>query len=164
VALALGLSLAVAAYLIGPVSGCHINPASTAGLAAIKKTEVRLAPVCIAGQVVSGPYRRRGRRADDGPFAGHRGVPAGWALRRLWVFIVCPLLGGAPADVSWAALRRAQEAAHVASAVEPAVVAANGCRPASHRRGARPAELAGQTGAIHAVWDVVRPSLYAKPP
>lgn len=54
VALAFGLSLLVAAYAIGNISGCHINPAVTLGLWAIKKTEGALVPFYIVGQVVGG--------------------------------------------------------------------------------------------------------------
>jgi len=52
VALAFGLSLLCAAYMIGSISGCHINPAVTIGLWALKKTETRLVAYYIVGQVV----------------------------------------------------------------------------------------------------------------
>jgi aquaporin Z len=54
VALAFGLSLLCAAYAIGSISGCHINPAVTIGLWAIKKTEGALVPFYLVGQVVGG--------------------------------------------------------------------------------------------------------------
>jgi aquaporin Z len=54
VALAFGLSLLCAAYAIGSISGCHINPAVTIGLWAIKKTEGGLVPFYLLGQVVGG--------------------------------------------------------------------------------------------------------------
>lgn len=52
VSLAFGLSLLVAAYAIGPVSGCHINPAVSVGLAAAGKLEKSLLPAYIIGQLV----------------------------------------------------------------------------------------------------------------
>ncbi len=54
VALAFGLSLLCAAYAIGSISGCHINPAVTIGLWAIKKTETGLVPFYIVGQIIGG--------------------------------------------------------------------------------------------------------------
>ena len=54
VALAFGLALLCAAYAIGSVSGCHINPAVTLGLWAIKKTDGKDVPWYIGGQVVGG--------------------------------------------------------------------------------------------------------------
>ncbi|MGH9279746.1 MAG: aquaporin Z [Acidimicrobiales bacterium] len=54
VAAAFGLSLLVMAYAIGPISGCHINPAVTIGLAAAKKTRWADTPYYIAGQLVGG--------------------------------------------------------------------------------------------------------------
>lgn len=51
VSLAFGLSLLVAAYAIGPVSGCHINPAVTIGMLAAKKLQPALAPIYIVGQI-----------------------------------------------------------------------------------------------------------------
>ena len=53
VALALavfGLSLLTMAYLIGRISGCHINPAVTIGVAAIGDLPVAQVPVYLAGQ------------------------------------------------------------------------------------------------------------------
>jgi aquaporin Z len=54
VALAFGLSLLCAAYAIGSISGCHINPAVTIGLWAIKKTEGALVPFYLLGQIIGG--------------------------------------------------------------------------------------------------------------
>lgn len=52
VSLAFGLSLLVAAYAVGPVSGCHINPAVTIGMAVAKKIDNALVPVYVAGQLI----------------------------------------------------------------------------------------------------------------
>jgi len=52
VSLAFGLSLLVAAYSIGPVSGCHINPAVTIGLAISKKLDKALIPYYIVSQLI----------------------------------------------------------------------------------------------------------------
>lgn len=54
VALAFGLSLLVAAYAIGSISGCHINPAVTLGLWVIGKTKTKDLPFYVVGQVVGG--------------------------------------------------------------------------------------------------------------
>lgn len=54
VSLAFGFGLLIAAYAIGSISGCHINPAVTMGLAAIKKCEWALTPFYIVGQVIGG--------------------------------------------------------------------------------------------------------------
>jgi aquaporin Z len=52
VAFAFGLSLLIAAYLVGPVSGCHINPAVTLGLALMRKVDMALVPVYVVAQLV----------------------------------------------------------------------------------------------------------------
>jgi aquaporin Z len=52
VALAFGVALAIMAYAIGGVSGCHINPAVTVGLVLAKKVKTALVPFYIGGQVV----------------------------------------------------------------------------------------------------------------
>lgn len=54
VALAFGLGLMCAAYAIGSISGCHINPAVTVGLWAMGKTKSEDVPFYIGGQVIGG--------------------------------------------------------------------------------------------------------------
>jgi aquaporin Z len=54
VAIAFGLSLLCAAYAIGSISGCHINPAVTLGLWIMGKTKRGDVPFYIGGQLVGG--------------------------------------------------------------------------------------------------------------
>jgi aquaporin Z len=50
VAFAFGLSLLVMAYAIGPISGCHINPAVTVGALLARRIEPGVVPYYIVGQ------------------------------------------------------------------------------------------------------------------
>src|SRR5690606_33035760 len=52
VAFAFGFSLLIAAYVVGPISGCHINPAVTLGMAVARKIDTKLVPVYVIGQLV----------------------------------------------------------------------------------------------------------------
>src|SRR5712692_4563627 len=52
VSFAFGLSLLAMAYAIGPISGCHINPAVTVGLLLSKKMDARYAVGYLVSQVV----------------------------------------------------------------------------------------------------------------
>lgn len=52
VAFAFGLSLLAMVYVIGPISGCHINPAVTVGLWLNGKTPSRLVPGYIGAQIL----------------------------------------------------------------------------------------------------------------
>lgn len=52
IALAFGLSLLIMAYAIGPVSGCHINPAVTIGLYLHRRIEAASVIFYIAGQAI----------------------------------------------------------------------------------------------------------------
>lgn len=54
VAVAFGLSLAIMAYVIGPISGCHINPAVTLGMFLKKKVDQAHAVGAWIGQIVGG--------------------------------------------------------------------------------------------------------------
>jgi aquaporin Z len=52
VSLAFGLTLLTMAYAIGPISGCHINPAVTIGLLVSKKIDARDVPGYIIAQIL----------------------------------------------------------------------------------------------------------------
>jgi aquaporin Z len=52
VAFAFGLSLLAMAYAVGPVSGCHINPAVTAGLVVARRITLQEAVEYWVGQIV----------------------------------------------------------------------------------------------------------------
>jgi aquaporin Z len=54
VALAFGLTLLTMAYAIGHISGCHLNPAVSIGLAAGRRFPVSELPAYIVAQVVGG--------------------------------------------------------------------------------------------------------------
>jgi aquaporin Z len=54
IALAFGLSLLVMAYAIGPISGCHINPAVTAAMLTAKRIDLRTAAGYWIAQIVGG--------------------------------------------------------------------------------------------------------------
>jgi aquaporin Z len=51
ISLAFGLSLLIMAYAIGPVSGCHINPAVTLAMVLARKTKASLLAFYWAGQL-----------------------------------------------------------------------------------------------------------------
>jgi aquaporin Z len=52
IALAFGLSLLAMVYTIGPISGCHVNPAVTVGVFLAKKIDARDAAFYIVFQIV----------------------------------------------------------------------------------------------------------------
>jgi aquaporin Z len=52
VSLAFGLSLLAMVYVIGPISGCHVNPAVTLGLLLTKKFEGRYVAGYVIAQIV----------------------------------------------------------------------------------------------------------------
>lgn len=54
ISLAFGLTLLAMAYAIGPISGCHINPAVTVGLAVAGRTKWSDVPGYVIAQVIGG--------------------------------------------------------------------------------------------------------------
>lgn len=52
VAAAFGLSLLAMIYTVGPISGCHLNPAVTLGMVLSRKFDARRAPGYVAAQIV----------------------------------------------------------------------------------------------------------------
>ncbi len=79
VALAFGFALVILAYVIGPISGCHINPAVTLGMLLAKKITPRHAGYAWAAQVLGGIFGAAiifgiasGREGwERGPFASN---------------------------------------------------------------------------------------------
>src|SRR4051812_17971226 len=54
ISLAFGLSLLAMVYAVGPISGCHINPAVTLGLLLSGKMEKRFAAGYVVAQICGG--------------------------------------------------------------------------------------------------------------
>jgi aquaporin Z len=54
IALAFGLSLLAMVYAVGPISGCHVNPAVTLGVYISGKMDRRFAPGYIVAQILGG--------------------------------------------------------------------------------------------------------------
>ncbi len=52
IALGFGFALLIAAYAVGPVSGCHINPAVTLGMAIMRRIDVGLIWLYWAAQLI----------------------------------------------------------------------------------------------------------------
>jgi aquaporin Z len=83
IALAFGLSLLVMAYVIGPISGCHINPAVTLGLYLTKKIGGAHALFAVAGQILGGIG---GAAIIYGIASGQKGYQRGQFAANLWTF------------------------------------------------------------------------------
>ena len=125
IAFAFGLSVVAMAYAIGPVSGCHINPAITLGVWLSGRMKSGEALAYMAMQVIGAVIgSATGNLAGLAigltlvlvhivciPITGTSVNPArsigpalfegGVALSQLWLFIVAPLLGGAIAAGVW---------------------------------------------------------------
>lgn len=56
VSLGFGIALMIAAYAVGPVSGCHINPAVTLGMAIMRKIDSAMIPIYWAAQLAGAAF------------------------------------------------------------------------------------------------------------
>ena len=92
VSLAFGLSLLCAAYLFGHISGCHINPAVTLGMWALKRTEGKDVPAYLIGQilgaaigafVICSAILETGDNTGKGTSKATREALFGWRVERL---------------------------------------------------------------------------------
>ncbi len=97
VAFAFGLSLLAMAYAIGPISGCHINPAVTLGLLHARRITldeaVRYWIAQVAGAIVAAGVLVIVAKSRAGGYdLSDKGFGAN-GLGQLWLFIVAPLLG-----------------------------------------------------------------------
>ncbi len=107
IALAFGLMLLVLAYAIGPISGCHINPAVTLGMLLTRRMppreagEFRVAQ--FAGGIIGSLLLWAVAAQIPGYSTSRQGLGInGWgvggtALSQVWLFIVPPLAGAAVA-------------------------------------------------------------------
>src|SRR5437588_239529 len=110
VALAFGLTLLTMVYAIGPISGCHINPAVTVGLWAAKRFPAKeVLPYWIAqiaGGLIAGAILLAIASGKAG-FDVHAGVAVfagGDFIAQLWLFWVMPLVGAVLAGFIYSAL------------------------------------------------------------
>jgi len=81
VSFAFGLSLLAMVYAIGPISGCHINPAVTVGLMLCRKIERRLVPgyliaQCLGAFVAAGIVLLLAKGGPEGYSAAAQGLGA----------------------------------------------------------------------------------------
>jgi aquaporin Z len=81
ISLAFGFSLLIMAYVIGPISGCHINPAVTLGLLLARKVSVAHAVFAWVGQIVGGVM---GATIIYGIASGRDGYDRGQFAANLW--------------------------------------------------------------------------------
>ena len=81
IALAFGLSLLVMAYVIGPISGCHINPAVTLGLFLTRKINGSHAVFAAVGQIIGAIG---GAAVVYGIASGRDGFARGQFAANLW--------------------------------------------------------------------------------
>ncbi|MFY9733301.1 MAG: aquaporin [Candidatus Acidiferrales bacterium] len=126
IAFAFGLSLLAMVYTIGPISGCHINPAVNFGMLVSKKIGAKdpaaymiaqiigaviasalilyvasnaLTLIHLVGIPITNTSVNPARSIGPAIFVG------GWALQQLWLFIVAPLVGATLAAVVYGAMR-----------------------------------------------------------
>jgi aquaporin Z len=81
IALGFGLSLAIMAYVIGPISGCHINPAVTLGMLLTRKIDGAHAAMAWIGQIIGGVG---GAAIIYGIASGRDGFERGQFAANLW--------------------------------------------------------------------------------
>ena len=81
IALGFGLSLLIMAYVIGPISGCHINPAVTLGMLLARKVDLTQAVYSWIGQVVGAIS---GAAIVYGIASGRDGFQRGQFAANLW--------------------------------------------------------------------------------
>lgn len=92
IAVACGFVLLALAYSIGPVSGCHVNPAWRWECCCARESPPGMLTVIhLVGIPLDGTSVNPARSIGPALFNG------GESLSQLWVFILFPLIGGAVA-------------------------------------------------------------------
>ena len=118
VALAFGLVLVLGVYAIGPISGCHINPAVTIAMVVARKMPISDAVgywiAQVAGAVAGGAVLKlmvssfgvTDQTGGLGTNGYGKAINAGGdALKHLWLFILAPLVGGVLAALAYGFVR-----------------------------------------------------------
>jgi aquaporin Z len=98
VSLGFGFSLMIMAYCIGPISGCHINPAVSLGMWLARKVDGRHAVAAVIGQVigaVAGAAMIFGIARGNGSFARQNFASNGYDRLPLPDRLVPPVDGNA---------------------------------------------------------------------
>jgi aquaporin Z len=81
IALGFGLSLLIMVYLVGPISGCHLNPAVTLAMYVSRKVNGSHAVFAVLGQIVGGIG---GAAIVYGIASGQSGYTRGQFAANLW--------------------------------------------------------------------------------
>ena len=103
ISLTFGLTLLAMAYAIGPISGCHINPAVTVGLACAGRTKWSDVPGYVIAQVVGGiagagallPIVQNGIAGAANTLQGQYGTTAGFLTEALLTMVLVLTVIGA---------------------------------------------------------------------
>ncbi|MEO5723519.1 MAG: aquaporin [Ilumatobacteraceae bacterium] len=83
IALGFGLAALIMTYAIGPVSGCHINPAVTLGMLLTKKINGTQAVFAVIGQLIGGIG---GAAIIYGIASGQKNYHRGQFMANLWTY------------------------------------------------------------------------------
>jgi aquaporin Z len=105
ISLAFGLTLMAMAYAIGPISGCHINPAVTIGMAVAGRIGWSEVPGYVVAQVVGGiagaaallPIASGGIAGAANTLQGSYGMTAGFMAEALLTMVLVLTVIGATA-------------------------------------------------------------------
>ena len=112
ISLAFGLTLVAMAYAVGPISGCHINPAVTIGLAVASRMKWQDVPGYVIAQLIGGiagagallPIVSNGIAGAANTLQGSYGMTAGFLTEALLTMVLVLTVIGATSKTAPAGL------------------------------------------------------------